>query len=386
MRRICCFCESWESGGIESFLNNILLKMDLSQIQVDIVASELRESVFTPRLKQCGVDFIELSGKLRSAENYRLFRELLKKKNYDVIHFNLYQGMSLYYVQMAKNLGVPVRIAHSHNSALRKSRGRWLKQILHNGGKLLWTSAATDLWACSGIAADFLFNKKALSQKEYTFIPNGIEVERFRFDPVKRYSVRAELGLTDEFVIGNVGRLCYQKNQSFLLDVFYEFLKQCPDSRLLLVGEGEDREKLKEKAERLSVSDKVIFYGTTNNTESLLSAFDVFAFPSLFEGLGIVAIEAQASGLPILCSENVPKEVNLTQLVRVVPIINGVQQWADELFLIKQQMLCSKEVNIDPLSMFEVATVARKIENKYLATDKSKSKELIPFQIRVNRL
>ena len=320
MRRICCFCETWESGGIESFINNMLTHMDLSGMEVDIVAAVIRESVFTSGLERQGVRFIALSGKQRHPANGKLFRDLLRERKYDVIHFNLFQGLSLSYVQIAKQEGVPVRIAHSHNTALRKSRGRQLKLLLHRLGAALYTDAATDLWACSGEAARFLFRRSALERKGFDFIPNGIEAERFRFDSAVRDAVRAELDAADAFVIGSVGRLCYQKNQDFLLDIFAQVLPYRPESRLLLVGEGELEQQLREIAQRLGVANRVIFYGVTDRVERLFWAMDAFAFPSRFEGLGIVAVEAQASGLPVLCSREVPEEAHVSDLIEALSL------------------------------------------------------------------
>lgn len=329
MKRICCFCESWESGGIESFLHNVLLHMDLSEMEVDIVASSVRKSIFTADLAAKGIRFVELSGNLRNLKNVRLFRQLLRDRKYDVVHFNLFQGLSLYYVQIAKEEGVPVRIAHSHNTTLRKSMGRMIKLVLHSFGVLFFSGAATDWWACSRAAAEFLFSSKILKQKGFRFIPNGIETAKFRFDKNTRDSVRSKLGLTDSFVIGHVGRLCYQKNQEFLLDVFVEVLKRSPESRLLLIGEGEKKSRLKEKASELGISEKVVFFGVTDRVEQLMWAMDVFAFPSLFEGLGIVAVEAQAAGLPVVCSEYIPKEAMATRLASRCEIGNGIAAWAD---------------------------------------------------------
>jgi glycosyltransferase involved in cell wall biosynthesis len=258
-----------------------------------------------------------------------MFRKLLSERRYDVAHFNLYQGLSLRYVRLAKRAGVPVRIAHSHNTDLRKSFTRPLKLWLHTRARERYTGDATDLWACSGASADFLFSQRELDQKGFQFIPNGIDTERFRFDPNVRETVRRELGLTDQFVVGCVGRLCYQKNQTFLLEVFAEVLKRHPKSSLLLVGEGELRGVLEEKAQRLGIEENVLFYGTSDHVERLLWAMDVLAFPSLFEGFGIVAIEAQAAGLPVVCSEHVPEEARCTDLVTVVP--TNKELWADAL-------------------------------------------------------
>lgn len=332
MKKICIFCESWESGGIESFLTNVLLHMSLEKMEIDLVASQIKDSVFTKRLQDHGIHFYELSGSQKNvAKNHAMFRKLLQNRQYDVVHLNIFQGMSLYYAYLAKNAGVPVRIAHSHNTDLRQSCTRALKLWLHRRYSSLYAKEATDFWACSTPAAEFMFPKKLLAEKKFTFIPNGIDTARFRFDPVVRETMRQELGITDRFVIGNVGRLCYQKNQTFLLDVLAEALKIRPDCCLLLVGDGEDRIMLEEKAKALKIAEHVVFYGTTSNVEELFWAMDVFAFPSRFEGLGIVAIEAQAAGLPVVCSEHIPDEANITPLFRTKPLNTGITAWAGEL-------------------------------------------------------
>lgn len=331
MGRICCFCETWESGGIESFLHNVLLRLDLTETEVDLAAACIRESVFTAALREKGVRFVELSGRVRSPENGRRFRELLRQRQYDAVHFNLFQGLSLHYVRIAEEEGVPVRIAHSHNTALRRSVGRSLKLLLHRAGQRLYTASATELWACSEDAARFLFARDRLEADGYTFIPNGIETERFRFDGEVRRAVRRELGVGGAPVICSVGRLCGQKNQDFLLDVFAEVQRRRTDCFLLLVGEGDAEAALREKARRLGIAERVIFYGVTAHVERLLWAADVMAFPSLFEGLGIVAVEAQAAGLPVIASERVPREVYITPGAVRLALSAGAAVWAEQL-------------------------------------------------------
>lgn len=330
MRRICIFCETWESGGIEAFLCNVLRHMDLSGLEVDLVAARLGGSVFTQPLKDQGVRFYELSGKANETfRNHKTFRALLAQRHYDVLHLNVFQGLSLAYARLAREAGVPVRIAHSHNTDLRQSLTRWLKLELHQWARGRYGADCTHLWACSEAAARFMFAEKDLQEKGWQFIPNGIETEKFRFDPAVRLEVREKLGLSDEFVIGNVGRLCRQKNQSFLLEVLQEVVRKRPNSRLLLVGEGEDLPQLQEKAAALGVADKVIFYGTTPHVERLYQAMDVFAFPSLFEGLGIVAIEAQCAGLPVFCSPYVPAEALATGRAQQLEL--DTKTWAQAL-------------------------------------------------------
>lgn len=339
--KVCCFCESWESGGIESFLNNVITHLDPEKFQVDIVASCLKQSIFTGSLQRIGVRFFELSGDQRKlVQNHCLFWDLIQKERYDVVHLNVFHGLSLYYARLAKKAGVPIRIVHSHNTALRMSLTRPIKQLIHEFAKRSYSEDATDLWACSEAAAEFLFHKKVLKKKGFLFIPNGIETERFRFDAEARGSLRRELGLEDRFVIGNVGRLCYQKNQEFLLDIFAELKKQEPNSKLLFVGEGELEGVLKQKARQLGVEDSVIFYGISQRIEQLFWAMDVFVFPSRFEGFGIVAVEAQAAGLPVVASEFIPGEANVSEeIFYIVSLKDCAAKWADAVLMCRENKL-----------------------------------------------
>ncbi len=326
-RRVCVFCETWESGGIESFLTGVLLRQDLSEMEVDLVVAEIRASIYTDPLKAHGIRFVPLSGSCRGVvRNWTLFRALLRENAYDTVYLNVYQALSLRYALLAKRAGVPVRILHSHNTALRASFLRPLKLAVHRAARALYGGAGTAYFACSGAAGDFLF--PARKRGELRFVPNGIETERFRFRSGVRTAARAELGLEDAFILGNIGRLCDQKNQMFLLDVLREILLLRPESRLILVGEGGMREALERRAAELGVRDRVVFYGVTDRPERLLCAFDVFLFPSVFEGLGIVAVEAQCAGLPVLCSEHVPAEAHVTDLAQKLPLSDGPGAWA----------------------------------------------------------
>lgn len=331
-RRICCFCERWGSGGIESFLNNVLCRLDTSSLELDIVTVSLETSIFTEELRQRGVRFYELTEKQQNVyKSSRKFLKIVRDRRYDVVHLNVFHGFSLRYAWLAKRAGVPVVIAHSHNTALRKSPVRPLKLFIHSLSKTVFSGCATDLWACSAPAAEFLFSSRVLRKKGFQFVPNGIDTRRFAFNLHIREKLRETLNMGGAVVIGNVGRLCSQKNQSFLLDVFRAVQHKEPRSRLLLVGEGDDMAVLQKKAERLGIQEKVIFYGTSTSIEELLWAMDVFAFPSKFEGLGIAAVEAQAAGVPVVMSEFVPQEARLAKGVQVVPLKSGPGRWAEAL-------------------------------------------------------
>lgn len=368
-RRVCIVCDIWESGGIEAFLYNILTHINTEIFKIDIVTSELRESIFFNDLQNNGIRFFELSGnRYNFRQNFGLFRKHLSTHSYDVIHINAYQATSSYYAKIAKSSGIAFRILHSHNNALKKDLLSTLKLVVHDIYKILYTKYATQWWACSSQAASFMFSKKIINNKLYQIIPNAINLETFRFNPATRNCIREEMDLQDYLVIGHVGRLCKQKNQSFLLDVFQQIKQNHKKSRLLLIGDGADREKLEKKAAMLGITESVRFYGNTDRVSDLLMAMDIFFFPSIFEGFGTAVLEAQASGLPVLCSEQIPKEAIPTRLAHSVSLSLGAGEWAMrglELYYTHKQ---DRQYAIDDLYQlgFDIQSLALQIEHSYM--------------------
>ena len=360
--KVCCFCERWETGGIEAFLYNILTHMNLSNLEVDIVVFHLDNGVFTDHLKSYGINFYQLSGKLRSPKNGRAFWNLLKKRNYDVVYLNVFQGLSFYYGYLAQKANVPIRIAHSHGTGLRNTPGKKLKMGLHQLGKTLWSSSITDFWACSHCAAEFLFSKG----QAYQWIPDGIETERFRFQLTDRMNIRNELGAEENcFLIGTVGRLSEEKNHRFLLKIFYEIKKKRKNSILLIVGTGPLKERLRRQAEKLGLEKDVIFYGASSQVERLLWAIDVFVFPSDTEGFGIAGVEAQAAGLPVICSEAIPPEAMITDQTVQLKLSTGAKAWAEK---IMNTDIANRESGVEAVSSagFDIQTVAEQIRARWM--------------------
>lgn len=363
MTRICILCETWESGGIEAFLTNVISHMDLTGLEIDIVCARLGQSVFTAPLKELGIGFYQLSGKLRTPENGKRFARLLGERQYDVVHLNIFQGLALYYGRLAQKHGVPVRIAHCHGAGLRNSPGVALKLKLHELGKRLWSGCATTRLACSQQAAEFLFPKGM----SYEWIPNGIDAARFRFQAEGRVAMRHELGIEeDTLLLGTVGRLSAEKNQGFLLEVLREVKAKAPNAVLLLVGGGPQEEELRKKAEETGVSDSVIFYGESPRIPALLWAMDEFLFPSTSEGLGIAGVEAQAAGLPVICSEHIPGEALVTESVTRLSLSAGAGAWAEAALKAKAPLdrtAVAKEVSA---AGYDVEAVAEKIREVWM--------------------
>ena len=306
--RVFVFCEKWESGGVEAFVTTLLECMDRTGLAVDLVACRVQPGPYDARLAKMGIEPIALGTSIRSvASNLKEFRRLLEQGAYDAVHLNMYEGLALLFAREAKRVGVARVIVHSHNNDLRPSATRWLKLALHRICTGLFGGYADVRWAPSQAAGRFMFGTRP-----FTLVRNGIVPERFAFDDGVREKLRAELGFaSNQAVLGCVGRLCSQKNQLFLVDV----LAASPqNARLLLVGEddgdGSYEVALRCRACELGVQDRVRLYGRTDDVASLYQAMDVLCVPSTFEALGIVAVEAQAAGLPVVASTAVPPEAH----------------------------------------------------------------------------
>ena len=262
------------------------------------------------------------------SENYirylQSLKALMKQYQYDVVH--AHTMFSAGWVMLAaKQCGVPVRIAHAH-SKLNNGTGP-IKQIYERIMRLLILQNATDLVACGEAAGIRLFGRKAY-RRTGKLILNGIDTSRFAFNQDSRCLMRKKLRLEDAYVIGHTGRLDGVKNQCFLLQLMPDILERIPEARLLMLGEGEDRPVLEQQIQDLRLKDKVIMTGNVRNVQDYLNAMDVFAFPSLYEGMPLSIIEVQANGLPCVLSDRVPKDVYLTDLVHPLSL-DRRKEWID---------------------------------------------------------
>lgn len=328
MVRVLHMISSLHIGGAQAFLINIYNNIDREKVQFDFVVCEEERSELYDVVENMG-------GKIYICPQYigknhftycRWWSSFLNKHNeYKVIHGHN-RSTSAIYLKIAKRYGI-ITIAHSHST----SNGRGISGVTKNIMQWPTRYVADYLFACSDRAGKWMFGNSVVNKKNYEVIRNGIDCPKFAFNPRIREKLRKQLNVSDCFVIGNIGRITEAKNHQFLLEAFAEVHRQRLDARLLLVGDGDLMEVAKQKSRILQIEDAVIFAGAKTNTQDYYQAMDVFAFPSLWEGLGIVAIEAQAAGLPVLISENVPNDVELTDKVYRVPLRQGVMGWASEL-------------------------------------------------------
>lgn len=310
-------------GGIETMLMNFYRNIDRSKVQFDFLTHREERAAYDDEIESLGGKIYRLPVLNPFSKNYRkaLSNFFDEHPEYKVVHVHQ-DCLSGIILKEAYKHRLKIRIAHSHNSSQIKD----LKYIVKMIYKPLITKYATKLFACSVDAGKFMFGENA----DFEVFNNAIDAQKYIFSNETRDKIRKELGISeDELVIGHVGSIYYPKNHPFLLGVFKEISSKCK-ARLLLVGDGPDRENIEKLAIELNIADKIIFTGIRKDVYNVLQAMDVFVFPSHYEGLPVTTIEAQASGLPCLISDGVPIECKKTDLVYQLKLTDDIKLWADK--------------------------------------------------------
>ena len=353
-------------GGSQAFVMNMYRNIDRSKVQFDFVV--------TPETKEGFYDEItNLGGKIFSCPRYKGTNHIQYNKwwddffnehpEYKVIHGHVRSTASIY-LKIAKRHGL-VTIAHSHST----SNGNGISAIVKRIIQLPIRKQADYLFACSDKAGKWLYGEKAITQQNYYMIPNGVDLKRFEFDVNKRNQMRMTLGIKkDMMILGHIGRLSTPKNHKFLLNVFNKYHKINSNSKLLLVGDGELFDCIKEHIDKLNISDAVIMTGSKQNTEDYYQVMDIFVFPSLWEGLPVSVVEAQANGLQCLISDVITHDVDLTDLIQYLPLDEELWLGAIVEAHKKKRMGLTNE-NIQRLQPFDALTVANKLQEFYLKQD-----------------
>lgn len=257
------------------------------------------------------------------------YYKFFKSHDYKIVYADTENALRAVHLLMARLAGVPVRVLHSHNTQLQtQSRASHLiARVLRH----IFRFSATHYFACSDLAAQWLFPPFICRKKNYKVLQNGVNLSQFRYDEDVRKRIRNDLGIEDNFTLGSIGRFVPQKNQKFLIDVFAELRKIHASAALILIGDGPLRNELMERARQKGVLEHIRFISNVANVSDYLCAMDVFALTSIFEGLGIVNIEAQATGLSCLMSDAVPQEAAVTNLSAFMPLDAGPKVWAERL-------------------------------------------------------
>lgn len=334
MKKVLHYVGKMDIGGIESLLMTLYRNIDRSEVQFDFAVHTEKKHLYDDEIMQMGGTFHRFPGMRENPIRYRRawdrFWEL-HKDEYTAFHFHTPTFANLIAMKSAKRHGVPVIIAHCHNIHAARGRLQEIHDWVHKYHRERLDRYATHFFACSEPAAEWGFGSLYTEGKvQVQIMKNGIDLSRFTPDPEVRNRMRMQWNLTDKFVIGNVARLAAAKNQSFLLDVLVELKKRKENTVLVVVGDGPDQEMLTEKAYALGVEHDVLWLGAQSDVPPFLQMMDCFVFPSIYEGLGISLIEAQAIGLPTVTSKDrVPKEAKLTDCLEFLPLEDGAKAWAE---------------------------------------------------------
>ena len=337
LKKVLVFGMTDNPGGMESCIMNYYRHVDKNKIHFDFLCN-WESMVCEKEVKANGSKVYTIPQKSR---NYKAYKRAMNTffsehaDEYDVFWYNTCTLTNIDYLIYAKRYGIKKRIIHAHNSGNETSM---IRGILHYVNKIRLGRYATDFWSCSMAAAVYFFIKKQIHSQKYRLINNAISTYNYKYDILIRNEVRKNLGLEDKYVIGHVGRFQFQKNHEFLIDIFYEYLKLDSRAVLMLVGQGEEEDAIRQKVINLGIEKSVLFMGVRTDVNRLLQAMDVFLLPSRFEGLPLVLIEAQTSGLRCLTTKNkVPYEVNVTGNVEFEELKENSIEWAHHIEYMEKQ-------------------------------------------------
>lgn len=321
-------------GGVEAVVMNWYRNIDRDKIQFDfLVSHKLDKIAYEDEILSLGGHiYREYYGRKEKPFTASKYIDKIFKNDSSIVgvHMNLNTIEYITPLTLAARRNLPVRIVHSHNSGNLNRKEKPETRAMQLLNKHIVQSNQYLKFGCSQMACDFMFGKKCETQ----VIHNAIDLDRFAYDSTARKRIRHELGVTPETtLLGFVGRLQYQKNPIFMLKVFETYLHSNFDAVLVMIGAGAMEDECKQYVEQHSLKERVLFLGMKSNVADYYSAFDLFLFPSLFEGLGVVLIEGQACALPCLISENIPEDVDLTDLVLRKSLNSPLREWADSIDL-----------------------------------------------------
>lgn len=365
--RVAQILNRMDSGGIEAVVMNYYRCMDHTKVQFDFYFFE--GSTFPQRqeLERLGAGIYPVPAYSHPLNYHRALLNAFRRKHYAIVHAHL-STMSLFALFAAWRAGVPKRICHNHTTAhWGEGKKTLLKYFLRPFNKIF----ATDYFACGEKAGRWMYGNRCFEAGKVYVMPNAIDTGKFAYDIAARNCLRKELAIPDNgFVVGHVGRFMYQKNHMFLLQIFQQVLQQKKDSWLLLVGEGELMEQIQTVAEKMGISEKIRFVGARSDVNKLYSVMDVFCLPSFYEGLPVVALEAQANNLPCVFSDQMTEEVILSTGVQRLPLGHAAK-WA------RIMVNMHRNESSSDIIQFDIAEQSKKLGQYYLDySDKLRSEAL----------
>ena len=345
-------------GGIESMLMNLYRNIDREKIQFDFLVHRKEKGDFDDEIKEMGgnIYYVPAINPFHHRKYLKVLDDFFDNNKYKIVHSHI-DTFSMYILRSAMKFGVPCRIAHAHIAKIRFN----LKTVFRLYCKKRLEKFLTYRFACGEKAGKCFFGNS-----NFTILNNAIDLSRFQFNKENNILYRNKLGLNDSFVLGHIGRFFYQKNHSFLIDIFAEIVKQEPNSKLILIGVGEKKNFIEKKARDLGLSKKILFLGIRKDITELLNCMDVFVFPSLYEGLPVTLIEAQANGIHIVASDSITEKARVTDLIQFLSLNKDASHWANE--ILKYKSGYERKFYLSELQNagYDVKVTAKWLEDFYL--------------------
>lgn len=355
-------------GGNEQFVMNFFRNIDKEFFQIDFITFSDNLDFYDEIVSLGGTVYVMPQRKY--ANNYiqsicemkYVFR-ILKEHNYDIIHCH-----SCSFIGILRS-AIPARfinnikvISHAHNTGA--SKGTPLDNILRAFMKKFLSMCIDYGLSCSDLAGESKYTRKFINSNYYYIINNAIEVSKYQFNDQNRRDIRKRFTLDDEKLIGNIGRLAEQKNQTFLLDITAQLIQDGNNVALIIIGGGDLAQGLKDKAFRLGIDKKVFFTGMTNEADKYYSAIDVFVMPSLFEGLPFTAVEAQVNGLKCVMSDTITRMVDISGDIKFLSLSDNVKKWSD-VIMMQAKTRCSEKHTAKVCREFDIKYEVKKLEAIY---------------------
>ncbi len=352
--RVAQILNRMDNGGIEAVVLNYYRHIDRKKYQFDFFFDEGSSVPYREEIIELGARLFPIPPYTHQVAYQKILENALRTEQYDIAHVHM-NTMSVFALVAAKRAGIPVRICQNHSTSDWKEGKRTLLKVLLRPWNRL---PATHLFACGKQAGEWMYGRKAVEEGKVFILPNAIETERFAYDEKARKAVREELKISENaFVVGHIGRFANVKNHAGLVRIFQRLGKEREDAVLLLVGEGELESDIRELVRETELENKVVFAGVRSDICRVYSAMDVFCLPSLYEGFPVVLLEAQANGLPLVCSDHVSPEVCLTGLVRRLPLEKEAL-WTETILTARREQAVLPEE-------FEIRNAVKILEEKY---------------------
>lgn len=332
------FIEDGKSGGVDNYILHFLDAVWREGMQIDLLTNQV-DSTLQEQLKKYHSRLFAVANLRHPLKQFRQVRYLIRREGYEMVYLNISTSMDLIAAFAAKFCQVPRRILHSHSSGndCESAKKRAVFNLLQRICRRVIYRAANEFYACSRAAGYWMYPARIVNSKDFHIIYNAVDMERFHYHPQTREQIRQDMGLKGKLVVGHVSNFCYSKNLKFLIRVFAELHRKCPEAVLMLVGTGSHYEAVREQVEKEGLGNSVRFLGWRNDVDRLLQAMDVFLLPSHFEGLPTVCIEAQCTGLPCVISDAVTRETAISDRCDFVSLKETPDYWANKILLWKNQ-------------------------------------------------